>query len=79
VPVRKHLLADGGEKIVSDSPVFSWEEPYTQELQDFINCIANGTKPQVDINDAILALEISLAAIKSAETGEAVVLGGDKS
>lgn len=77
VPVRKHILTEGSEKIFTDSPVFSREEPYTAELREFISCIEEGREPSVSARDAIKALKISTAAIESAKTGEAVTLGGE--
>lgn len=78
VPVKKHLLVDGSEKVINDSPVFKWEEPYTLELQDFIDSINQRRMPAVNPKEAIKALEISLAAIESAKSGRVVSLGGDK-
>jgi len=75
-PVRKHIYQDNTIKIISDSPLFSSEEPYTIELQDFVNCIIENREPLVTAEDAVKALEISLAALKSIKTGEAVTLGG---
>lgn len=76
VPVKKHIFQDNTVKIISDSPLFSSEEPYTAELKDFINCIIESREPYVTADDAVKALEISLAAIKSSKTGEVVTLGG---
>jgi len=76
VPVKKHIYQDNTVKIICDSPLFSSEEPYTAELQDFINCIIEDREPYVTAEDAVKALEISLAAIKSAKSSEAVTLGG---
>jgi len=76
VPVKKHIYRDSTTKIISESPLFSSEEPYTAELQDFVNCIIEDREPFVTAEDAVKALEISLAAIKSSKTGEAVTPGG---
>lgn len=75
-PLKKHIYQDNTVKIVSESPLFSSEEPYTAELQDFVNCIIEDREPYVTAEDAVKALEISLAAVKSSKTGEAVTLGG---
>jgi UDP-N-acetylglucosamine 3-dehydrogenase len=78
VPVRKHLDNNGTVRIVNDSPVFGWDEPYTLELQDFVDCIIEERKPCIDAEDALKALEISLAALKSANSGDVVIMGGDQ-
>lgn len=78
VPVRKHLQGNGTVRIVNESPVFGWDEPYTAQLQDFADSILNGGEPAAHVDDAIKTLEISIAALKSAETGEVVVIGGDR-
>lgn len=77
VPVRKHLQENGAVKIVNDSPVFSCDEPYTLELQDFIDSILQDRKPTVNAGDALKALEISIAALESSASGEVVIIGGE--
>ncbi|WP_169306647.1 Gfo/Idh/MocA family protein [Cohnella pontilimi] len=47
---------------------------YFHELQHFIDCIASGTEPSVNGEDAAQSLELALAAIRSAETGQVVFL-----
>lgn len=76
VPVKKHILQDNSAQIVPDSPLFSNEEPYTAELQDFINSIVENREPNISAEHAVKALAISLAAMESAKTGKAVTLGG---
>ncbi len=46
--------------------------PYTLELEHFIDCIENGTEPDISADDARQAVKIALAAIESSERGEAV-------
>lgn len=55
------------------------ETPYYRELAHFLSCIRTGEEPIVTADDAYQALAISLAAIESARTGQAVVLsvGGE--
>lgn len=48
------------------------EDPYTSEIKHFYQVIVNGVTPRVTALDGLRALEISLAAIKSAETGKPV-------
>ncbi|MCL6455114.1 MAG: Gfo/Idh/MocA family oxidoreductase [Alicyclobacillus sp.] len=69
---------DGGGVSVPESPLA--KGPYQVELEHFIDCIVNGTAPVVTAEDAYRALEISLAALQSATTGQPVSLpmdGGD--
>jgi predicted dehydrogenase len=78
MPVRKHINVAGREQLFYESPLANSEEPYTAELQRFTDCIINGLEPEVSAEDAMKALEISIAAIKSSRTGEAVSLGGGR-
>lgn len=78
VPVKKHLQYNGTVRIVNDSPVFPFDEPYTLELQDFVDSIIQDRKPGIDARDALKALEISIAALKSANSGDVVTIGGDQ-
>ncbi|WP_067934125.1 Gfo/Idh/MocA family protein [Alicyclobacillus kakegawensis] len=48
--------------------------PYQRELEHFVQCIQSGEKPLVTAEDALKALEISLAALTSVQTGAPVVL-----
>jgi predicted dehydrogenase len=50
--------------------------PYQTELEHFVRCLRTGEEPVVDGKDAREALRLSLAAIESMRTGEAVTLGG---
>lgn len=50
------------------------ESPYFTELQHFITCIKTNTAPIVSAEDAYKALEISMAALESIETGKVVLL-----
>jgi len=77
-PIKKHIKRDNSVDIILESPVFSSEEPYTAELQEFIDSIIENKEPEVSGEDAIKAIEISIAAIESAKTGEVVILGGGR-
>ncbi|MCL6625265.1 Gfo/Idh/MocA family protein [Alicyclobacillus shizuokensis] len=63
-----------------DSPAVAVPEsplartPYHTELAHFIECIRENKEPIVRPEDAIKALEISLAAVESAQTGQVVTL-----
>ena len=46
--------------------------PYTLELEHFVDCVSNGTEPDISPDDARQAVRIALAAIESSERGEAV-------
>jgi Predicted dehydrogenases and related proteins len=77
-PLKKHLQVGGAEKIVYESPYFSYEEPYTAELQEYVNSILEDREPAVRPEDAIKSLEISLAAVQSSLSREVVTLGGER-
>lgn len=77
-PVKKHINGGDTVKIISESPLAGDEEPYTAQLQDFVSCILEDREPCVTAEEAVKALEISLAAIKSSRDGEAVTSGGAK-
>ena len=53
------------------------KSPYLIEAEAFIEAITNSTEPPVTVRDAFAALELALAACRSAETGEVVRFGGD--
>ena len=51
------------------------QNPYFLELQHFIDCVENGTKPCITPEDGMRAVEISLAALESIRTGKPVMVG----
>ena len=55
---------------VAASPVA--EDPYTLELRAFRDAVAAGKKPPIDGEEGLRALQIALAAIQSAGSGEPV-------
>lgn len=57
---------------VPESPLA--EGPYERELRHFAECLLTGSEPIVTAYDALKAVEIAQAALKSAETGEVVTL-----
>ncbi|NEN84945.1 Gfo/Idh/MocA family protein [Paenibacillus elgii] len=52
---------------VPQSPAL--HNPYYYELKHFIECIENNEDPIISVQDALMAVNVSLAAKKSAETG----------
>lgn len=56
------------------SPVPDALDPYTQELQKFIDCVACDTAPAVTGEEALKALRVALAALESSQTGKPVTL-----
>lgn len=61
-----------GESDVPSSPLA--KSPYTMELEHFIDCVENGTDPDITLQDAREAVRVSLAAIESGERGEPIPL-----
>jgi UDP-N-acetylglucosamine 3-dehydrogenase len=61
---------------VPESPLK--EDPYFLELQHFIHCLETGGDPIVSAEDAYKAAEIALAALQSAQTGQAITLGREE-
>lgn len=58
-------------------PASPSKSPYLIEAEAFIEAVTTSTAPPVTVEDAFAALELALAACRSAETGETVKLGGD--
>ena len=48
------------------------KSPYTRELEHFVDCLENGTEPDISADDARQAVKIALAALESVERGEPV-------
>jgi predicted dehydrogenase len=51
------------------------EDPYTTQIKSFYNYLSGGPPPRVTAADGLAALQIALAAIESAATGQPVRLG----
>jgi len=58
---------------VPESPLKD-KHPYLREIREFLAFVDGETIPRVTPDDALRALEISLAALKSAKTEEVVQL-----
>ncbi|MFB9279682.1 Gfo/Idh/MocA family protein [Cohnella cellulosilytica] len=71
-PIRIALRAEEGgqSRRFSESPLAL--DAYAAELQHFVDCIRTGTEPLVNGEEAALTLELALAAIRSADTGQVV-------
>ncbi|MGI6624785.1 MAG: Gfo/Idh/MocA family oxidoreductase [Limnochordia bacterium] len=52
-------------------------DPYTAQLEAFLEAIMEDSEVPVSGLEAARALEVALAARRSADTGEVVHLGGD--
>jgi UDP-N-acetylglucosamine 3-dehydrogenase len=64
--------AGGGGVEVPQNPVN--ESPYAMELRHFVKCVEEDKEPEVTGEDALRALELSLAALESIRTGMPVKL-----
>ncbi len=75
-PIRSVRFDRGADRvppvIVPESPTL--ESPYQAELRHFVECLASGREPGVTGEDGYKAMEIALAALKSAASGEPVSL-----
>jgi len=65
-----------GGVAVPESPLK--DNPYFMEIQHFLHCIEKDEHPIVTAEDAVKAMEISLAALESIATGKPVVLNEEK-
>jgi predicted dehydrogenase len=77
-PIVKHIPNGLSTKIALESPLPSWQEPYTMEIQEFVNSIIEDREPLVTGEEAVSALRISLAAIEASKEAAPVVLGGEQ-
>jgi len=60
-----------GEEVIE---IKSKEDPYFVEDLKFVHCILEDLEPEVPISEGVKTLEVTLAAVKSAESGEVVRL-----
>jgi predicted dehydrogenase len=61
---------------IPNSPGF--RSPYELQLEHFLSCIRDGSKPIVTADDAFKALELALAAKESIRTGKVVHMKGGR-
>ncbi|MBP9003724.1 MAG: Gfo/Idh/MocA family oxidoreductase [Candidatus Hydrogenedentes bacterium] len=72
--VHPRTVATGPTMIVPLNPVE--KSPYQMEWEDFANWLAGGGEPRVTPGDAMAAVAMAEAALKSAETGQPVRFSG---
>lgn len=73
IPVRVTVMqekADTPDIAVPSSPLL--EQPYTTQLKEFYEALVHAATPHVTAHDALMALRLAFAAIRSAETGRPV-------
>jgi len=51
-----------------------FEEAYLTEVEEFINCILEGRRPNVTVKDGIESLKLGYACKQSFETGKLITL-----
>ena len=73
-PLRTLMKDDANASgvAVPESPLY--DSPYFLEIKHFVDCIEQGTDPLINGEEALKAMEISLAAIESIRTGKPVYL-----
>jgi predicted dehydrogenase len=69
---QRQVRGAGPTMIVPASPLD--KSPYQLEWEDFIGWIEGRNEPRVDAQDALRAVEMARAAIKSADTGRPIKL-----
>lgn len=60
--------------IIPSSPVGT--SPYRKEWDDLLRWLREGTPPRVSVDDAVAAVQIAEAALKSTDSGRPVGIGG---
>lgn len=71
--VRTRVISEGDGSTVTSIPLSPLNrDPYRVQLEHFIDCIRDSTDPIVTAEDAYKAIELSLAAIKSAKIGKPI-------
>jgi len=66
------LDSHGVRKECSENFLERFETSYVNEIQEFVNCILQGKKPQVTVNDGTRVSEIAYKCKEAFETGELV-------
>jgi predicted dehydrogenase len=75
MPIRGYWKAEGPSTAVPESPLAV--TPFQAEIEHFLDCVRHDRQPLVSVDDGVKALELSLAALKSTETGQPVTVGGE--
>ena len=73
-PLKTILDIEESDPLTLQNPMMGKMDPYATQLRAFIQAIEKGTEIPVKPEEALAALKIGLAAIKSAQTGTAVRL-----
>lgn len=73
--VRLYLAERKEWQIFPEPEGYEINRMYVDEMRHFLDCLAGKAKPLQDIREGKRALEIALAAKKSAETGRVVEVG----
>jgi len=68
----QQISIEDNEKILQ--PFLANKEPLYQELTSFVDAVRNKTQPKITGLDGLKALQICIAALQSAETGQRVKL-----
>jgi predicted dehydrogenase len=66
------LRTTAGGISAAESPLSASDDPYFNELSDFVSAVENGKEPPVSLYDGMMALSIAEAALESAQTGKPV-------
>lgn len=67
-----HATPDSGQGAVGIAKSLSTEDPFRDQLRDFVGAIEEGRDARVTAQDALAAVRIGLACNESARTGRAV-------
>jgi predicted dehydrogenase len=75
-PIQNLILRAGGsdapDVALPSSPV--GESPYTTQIKEFYNVLAEGKTPRVSATDGLVAVQIAEAALESAHSGQPLKL-----
>lgn len=69
---ERDLQTGGAGVAVPESPLD--KDPYTLELEHFIQCLNQGEEPLVDGEEALRAIDVAVAVMRSVETGRVVAV-----
>ena len=67
-----HATPDSGQGAVGIAKSLSRDDPFRDQLRDFLGAIVDGHQPRVTARDALEAVRIGFACNESARTGRAV-------